>query len=83
MLPGPNWLARWSREGRAVYEAESGLMFVFFPAQGVPIRREKLHQRGWGIFCLSEGSVFIFFIVFAVLCCAFSHISKEKKNSPT
>ena len=45
-------VARWSREGRAAYEAErrSAVRFLFSPAQGIPTRRkiENNYIRGDG-----------------------------------
>ena len=89
-------VARLSREGRAVYEAErEALLFDFFifvrSGKSVPAREKLLHE-GTGIFFLCKHFGFIF-IVFAVLLCkrcflfrAYSKhasISKEETSRPT
>ena len=68
-------VARWSREGRAVYEAErEALLFDFFlffaswPGVSCSNRAENNYTRWDGDFFHSEKIGFIF-IVFAVLLC--------------
>ena len=65
-------VARWSREGRATYEAKrKALLFVFFyfltGARCSKWAEKYYMKRGRGFFFLSEIFDFIFVFVFAVL----------------
>ena len=91
-------MARWSREGRAAYEAEREallyvfFLFLFFDRCKVFQSDRKIFHEGAGIFFLFDFFGFIF-IVFAVLLCravlslsycssTYSKHSKRGKGSP-
>ena len=88
-------VARWSRGGRAAYEAEREAMLyvffvLFFTSARCSNQTENDFMRGRGIFFLPNffGFIFIVFCGAAVPCCAFSlvhtaSISEEENDPPT
>ena len=78
-------VARWSREGRAAYEAErsSVIRFYFYRRKDVPTRREIIASEGAGIFFIPNFSKNMFnFHCFrgAVPCCDFSFVQIKSRK---